>query len=82
MSLQAGKEAPAQLSAALPSSVMELRHPRGWSVMVEAGFDATHLRRQLSVLEPVWRAHVELQRTQLELERYKKLYYGPRANRL
>ena len=30
---------------------IELRHRRGWSLIVEAGFDAKHLRRLLSVLE-------------------------------
>jgi hypothetical protein len=33
------------------SSGIELRHRRGWSLMVEPGFDAGHLRRLLSVLE-------------------------------
>jgi hypothetical protein len=32
-------------------SGIELRHRRGWSLMVEPGFDAVHLRRLLSVLE-------------------------------
>ena len=30
---------------------IELRHCRDWSLMVEPGFDAGHLRRLLSVLE-------------------------------
>jgi hypothetical protein len=30
---------------------IELRHRRGWSLIVEPGFDAGHLRRLLSVLE-------------------------------
>jgi transposase-like protein len=30
---------------------IELRHRRGWSLIVESGFDASHLRRLLSVLE-------------------------------
>ena len=30
---------------------IELRHRRGWSLIVELGFDAGHLRRLLSVLE-------------------------------
>ena len=30
---------------------IELRHRRGWSLMVEPGFDAAHLHRLLSVLE-------------------------------
>jgi hypothetical protein len=33
-----------------PSSI-ELRHCRGWSLQIEAGFDADHLRRVLSVLD-------------------------------
>jgi hypothetical protein len=32
-------------------SGIEIRHRRGWSVMVEPGFDASHLRRVLAVLE-------------------------------
>jgi hypothetical protein len=32
-------------------SGIELRHRRGWSLIVEPGFDAGHLRRLLSVLE-------------------------------
>jgi hypothetical protein len=34
-----------------PMSGIELRHRRGWSVIVEPGFDASHLRRLLAVLE-------------------------------
>jgi hypothetical protein len=34
-----------------PMSGIELRHRRGWSVIVEPDFDASHLRRLLSVLE-------------------------------
>jgi hypothetical protein len=30
---------------------IEIRHRRGWSLIVEPGFDAGHLRRLLSVLE-------------------------------
>jgi hypothetical protein len=30
---------------------IELRHRRGWSLIVDPGFDASHLRRLLSVLE-------------------------------
>ena len=30
---------------------IEIRHRRGWSVIVESGFDASHLRRLLAVLE-------------------------------
>jgi hypothetical protein len=32
-------------------SGIDLRHRRGWSLIVEPGFDADHLRRLLSVLE-------------------------------
>lgn len=35
------------------SSVIELRHRHGWSLQIEVGFDAAHLRRLLSVLEAV-----------------------------
>ena len=35
----------------LTSSSIELRHSRGWSLKIEPGFDAVHLRRLLSVLE-------------------------------
>ena len=42
-------------SAPAPASMrllgIELRHRRGWSLIVEPGFDAGHLRRLLSVLE-------------------------------
>jgi hypothetical protein len=34
-----------------PMSGIELRHRRGWSVIVEPDFDAGHLRRLLAVLE-------------------------------
>ena len=34
-----------------PLSAIELRHSRGWSLKIEPGFDAVHLRRLLSVLE-------------------------------
>ncbi|MFZ1084185.1 MAG: hypothetical protein WAN35_04385 [Terracidiphilus sp.] len=37
--------------------------------------DSASLRTQVEQLQ------VELLRAQLELERYKKLYYGPRADR-
>ncbi len=33
------------------SSCIEIRHRRGWSLMVEPWFDAMHLRRLLRVLE-------------------------------
>jgi hypothetical protein len=36
---------------AVQMSGIELRHRRGWSLIVEPGFDAGHLRRLLSVLE-------------------------------
>ena len=32
-------------------SAIELRHGRGWSLKIEPGFDAVHLRRLLTVLE-------------------------------
>jgi hypothetical protein len=32
-------------------SGIEIRHRRGWSVLVEPGFDARHLRRLLAVLK-------------------------------
>jgi hypothetical protein len=34
-----------------PASGIEIRHRRGWSVIVEPDFDASHLRRLLAVLE-------------------------------
>jgi hypothetical protein len=34
-----------------PMSGIEIRHRRGWSLVVEPGFDASHLRRFLVVLE-------------------------------
>jgi hypothetical protein len=37
--------------APMRSVGIELRHRRGWSLMVEPGFDAAHLHRLLSVLE-------------------------------
>ena len=44
-----------ETEAASPCTVqisgIELRHRRGWSLIVEPGFDAGHLRRLLSVLE-------------------------------
>lgn len=36
---------------AAPLAGIELRHRRGWSLIVAPGFDAGHLRRLLSVLE-------------------------------
>lgn len=45
-------EAPAQQSPRTTQmSGIEIRHRRGWSLLVEPGFDAGHLRRLLSVLE-------------------------------
>jgi hypothetical protein len=44
-STEAASEQPAQMSG------IEIRHRRGWSLMVEPGFDASHLRRLLTVLE-------------------------------
>jgi hypothetical protein len=35
-------------------SGIEIRHRRGWSLMVEPGFEANHLRRLLAVLEIAW----------------------------
>jgi len=46
------EEERAMLSSPLhPPSAIELRHSRGWSLRIEPGFDAVHLRRLLSVLE-------------------------------
>jgi hypothetical protein len=45
----AASSAPAP--ASMRSVGIELRHRRGWSLMVEPGFDAAHLHRLLSVLE-------------------------------
>ncbi|RZU40787.1 IS66 family insertion sequence element accessory protein TnpA [Edaphobacter modestus] len=46
---------PAASASSSPVSVqmvgIELRHRRGWSLIVEPGFDAAHLHRLLSVLE-------------------------------
>ena len=45
-------EAPAQPSSQTTRmSGIEIRHRRGWSLIVEPGFDVVHLRRLLSVLE-------------------------------
>ena len=45
-------EAPAQpASCTVQISGIEIRHRRGWSLIVEPGFDAGHLRRLLSVVE-------------------------------
>jgi hypothetical protein len=44
-----------ETEAASPTMVrmlgIEIRHRRGWSLIVDPGFDAAHLRRLLSVLE-------------------------------
>ena len=45
----ASAEASSAESGKMPG--IEIRHRRGWSVMVEPGFDAGHLRRLLAVLE-------------------------------
>jgi len=39
------------ISETAQSAGIELRHRRGWSLIVAPGFDAEHLRRLLSVLE-------------------------------
>jgi len=45
-------EAPAQPSSQnMQTAGIELRHGSGWSLIVEPDFDASHLRRVLSVLE-------------------------------
>jgi hypothetical protein len=44
-STEAASAQPGQMSG------VEIRHRRGWSLMVEPGFDANHLRRLLAVLE-------------------------------
>ena len=45
-------EAPAQPAPyTVQVSGIEIRHCRGWSLIVEPGVDAGHLRRLLSVLE-------------------------------
>jgi len=38
-------------SCSAPALGIEIRHRRGWSLVVEPGFDASHLRRLLDVLE-------------------------------
>lgn len=45
----AASSAPAP--ASMRSVGIELHHRRGWSLMVEPGFDAAHLHRLVSVLE-------------------------------
>jgi transposase-like protein len=45
-------EAPVQPELhTVQASGIELHHRRGWSLIVAPGFDASHLRRLLSVLE-------------------------------
>jgi hypothetical protein len=41
----------ARCSEPLPALSIEIRHRCGWSLVVEPGFDASHLRRLLDVLE-------------------------------
>lgn len=53
VSMKPEVEEPSQLPAVLTSSSIELRLHRGWSLQIETGFDADHLRRLLSVLESV-----------------------------
>ena len=38
-------------SCSAPAWGIEIRHRRGWSLVVEPGFDTSHLRRLLDVLE-------------------------------
>ena len=51
VSVKAEEEISLSSSPAHPHSAIELRHNRGWSLKIEPGFDAVHLRRLLSVLE-------------------------------
>lgn len=51
VSVKAEEEKAAVCSPPPPHSAIELRHSRGWSLKIEPGFDAVHLRRLLSVLE-------------------------------
>ena len=51
VSVKAEDEKAAVCSLPPPHSAIELRHSRGWSLKIEPGFDAVHLRRLLSVLE-------------------------------
>jgi hypothetical protein len=44
-STEAASTQPARMSG------IEMRHRRGWSLMVEPGFDANHLHRLVAVLE-------------------------------
>jgi hypothetical protein len=44
-STEAASAQPGQMSG------IEIRHRRGWSLMVEPGFDANHLHRLVAVLE-------------------------------
>jgi hypothetical protein len=51
VSVKAEEESAALPEPVLSPSSLELRHSRGWSLKIEPGFDAVHLRRLLSVLE-------------------------------
>ena len=44
-------EAEAVSPTTVQVSGIEIRHRRGWSLIVDPGFDTVHLRRLLSVLE-------------------------------
>lgn len=51
VSVRAEEESSALPEPVLRCSAIELRHSRGWSLKIEPGFDADHLRRLLSVVE-------------------------------
>ncbi|HUV96978.1 MAG TPA: hypothetical protein VMV98_05865 [Acidobacteriaceae bacterium] len=51
VTVKAEEESAMLSSPTHPLSAIELRHSRGWSLKIEPGFDAVHLRRLLSVLE-------------------------------
>ncbi len=51
VSVKAEEERAMLSSPPHPLSAIELRHSRGWSLRIEPGFDAVHLRRLLTVLE-------------------------------
>ncbi len=51
VSVKTEEEKAAVYSPPPPHSAIELRHSSGWSLKIEPGFDAVHLRRLLSVLE-------------------------------
>ena len=44
-------EAVVEAAPLLPSKAIEVRLRKGYALMVEPGFDATHLRALLSILE-------------------------------